>query len=202
MNEARKTAARPFTVKPLVPGLLPDYLNFFEHVAFTDNHDWEGCYCVYHLFKGTADEWEGRTSEDNRADAVRLIQEGKLRGYLAYDDEEVVGWCNVNGKPAYGIHLTRAPHNSEDERTACIVCFTVAPAFRRQGVASQLLETVIDDLRRSEVYDCLEAYPVMGREGDAANYYGPLAMYLKAGFEVVSEAESHAVVRKMLRPSL
>jgi hypothetical protein len=34
-------------IKKLSPALLQDYLSFFDQVAFTDNEEWAGSYCVW-----------------------------------------------------------------------------------------------------------------------------------------------------------
>jgi hypothetical protein len=44
----------------------------------------------------------------------------------------------------------------------------------------------------------VEAYPSRDDDSAQGNYRGPLSMYLRAGFEVVREAERHAFVRKTL----
>jgi hypothetical protein len=46
----------------------------------------------------------------------------------------------------------------------------------------------------------VEAYPRKDTSGEAANYHGPLAMYLAAGFEPVKEEEGVVTVRKKLPP--
>jgi hypothetical protein len=43
-----------------------------------------------------------------------------------------------------------------------------------------------------------EAYPRKQASGDAANYHGPLALFLEAGFAPFSESETVVVVRKNL----
>ena len=40
-------------------------------------------------------------AEYNREQAIDFIKSGRMQGYLAYVDNEVVGWCNANDKKAY-----------------------------------------------------------------------------------------------------
>lgn len=185
-------------IRPLEPGLLGEYLHFFDSVAFSDNHDWEGCYCVYYQHRCTLEEWNNRTREENRAEAISLIEQRILHGYLAFCGSDVVGWCNVNSKNEYGPHLSESLRRPDDNRTAAIVCFLIAPAFRRQGIASQLLERVLADLGQNDMYDFIEAYPRKGASTDAAHYHGPTEMYLKCGFRVEGETEDSIVLRKAL----
>ena len=37
-------------IRALTYDLLDDYLDFFDNIAFSDNKEWSGCYCVhFHL---------------------------------------------------------------------------------------------------------------------------------------------------------
>ena len=47
-------------------------------------------------------------------------------------------------------------------------------------------------------FEIAEAYPRQEAQNEAANYHGPLAMYLAAGFEPVREADGIVIVRKTL----
>ena len=35
-------------IKSLSPELINDYINYFDNIAFTDNKEWAGCYCLYY----------------------------------------------------------------------------------------------------------------------------------------------------------
>lgn len=68
-----------------------------------------------------------------------------------------------------------------------IVCFVVAPDQRRQRIATALLARAIDHLRDRGCRE-VQAAPLTATADDAtspaANYHGPLEMYLRAGFSV------------------
>ncbi len=68
-------------VKRLTPDLLDDWLAYFDHDAFADNADWDGCCCCF--FHMDEDAWAATTPERNRAPAAELITRGELNGYLA-----------------------------------------------------------------------------------------------------------------------
>src|SRR5262245_49039429 len=89
-------------IRPLAPDCLADYLDFFDHRAFTDNPQWAGCYCYfpYHDPKSSP-EWQKRSAADNRQAACACIQSGHSQGYLAYDGDRVVGWCNAAPRLRY-----------------------------------------------------------------------------------------------------
>jgi GNAT superfamily N-acetyltransferase len=76
----------------------------------------------------------------------------------------------------------------------------IAPAFRGQGVASALLRAACEGLRE-QGFEWAEAYPRAAVESAADNHHGPLSMFTRAGFDLVSrEADDNLKVRKRLRP--
>ncbi len=196
----------------LSPESIPDYLNFFENVAHTDNPEWDRCYCLN--FCSASNTREAKTifsdPDVRREYAADYIRKGILRGYLAYMDGQVAGWCNANDKNSclecfgnYFIYGDTAPQKDE-RKVKSVYCFTVAPKMRRRHIATALLERVISDAA-AQGYDCVEAYP---EKGDADQYYnfpGYKELYKKMGFLQVGEAESRLIFRKDLRkdqPSL
>jgi hypothetical protein len=88
------------TIKKLAPELLDDYLFLFEHEVSHDNPDqnWDRCYCVCFAGDDQSAMPDPRLPKQRRELAIEYIKNGKLKGYLAYDDERVVGWCNANNK--------------------------------------------------------------------------------------------------------
>jgi ribosomal protein S18 acetylase RimI-like enzyme len=85
------------------------------------------------------------------------------------------------------------------DRIGAIVCFVVAKPHRGLGVAHHLLEAACEGFRQ-QGFEIVEAYPRKEAQGEAANYHGPLSMYLAAGFVPVRDAEGVVVVRKTLLP--
>ena len=84
---------------------------------------------------------------------------------------------------------------------AAIVCFVVAPARRRQGVARALLAFGLANFA-ARGFALVDAFPWNTAPGDtkAADYYhGSLAMFTQAGFAPIATHEDVTVVRKLLR---
>lgn len=186
------------TINPISKELTDDFLYFFDKVAFTDNKEWAGCYCYFYHFDRSDEKWERQTGESNRQCAVKLIQEGKMKGYLAYLDGKPIGWCNVNDKINYSRLMSNMELWDETEEKVCsIVCFIISPEYRRKGVASQILGTICDDYSKRG-YQYIEAYPRKGELTSAQHYHGPLSMYIKAGFLLYKEFSQYDIVRKKL----
>lgn len=190
-----------FSVRRLDPSLLDDWLDFFDREAFADNPDWSGCYCQWFHADHEGEDWESRTADDNRRASIRMIGAGQLRGYLAYLDGRPVGWCQAAPRLLIPNIANDADLAAKDEdEVGSIVCFVVASAFRRQGVAALLLEAACAGFRE-EGLRIAEAYPSLTASGDAPNYHGPLALYLRAGFKPHRRLDTVMIVRRELAES-
>ena len=187
------------TIKALTPELIEDFLYFFDNVAFTDNPDWDKCYCHFYHFNGTGKKFQKTTAEENREASKQLILEKKMHGFLAYsDDEKPIGWCNANVKENFSKSmLGKKIIKASGGKIASIVCFIIAPGHRRQGIARQLLRTACSDYS-SKNFDILEAYPRKGELTDVMHYHGPLSLYESEGFTIHEEFKDYYIVRKSL----
>jgi len=181
---------------------MADWLDFFDNVAFEDNKEWSGCYCMCHLWDEELNRrkaW-GCSVEDaefNRNCAIDFIKSERMQGYLAYSDGKVVGWCNANDKNSYGdvvINFKEAQQD-ENEKIKAIVCFCIAPKMRGTGIASMLLEEVCNDAQK-EGFECIEAYPFEERANH--DFHGSEKMYEKFGFKQCGNLSGCAIYRKQL----
>lgn len=183
-------------IHPLAPGRRDDYLQFFDRRAFTDNPRWAGCYCYFPYHDPNVTDWHQRSADENRQAIDGCIGAGQAQGYLAYVDGEVVGWCNAAPRTRYPM-LQEYPEPNED-RIGAIFCFIVAPSHRGQGLARALLDAACAGLK-AQGMTYAQAKPVWQAAGAAANHFGPLSMYLAAGFTVLREdAEGNVFVQKRL----
>ena len=182
-------------VRELIPGLLDDYLSFFDGDAFADHPEWAFCYCRLHHFPHEQRKWRDTTAIENREAVIRLINDGTLRGFLAYCDDRPVGWCNAGPRS----RMTTVPEYDEPEadQIGSIMCFVVTKEHRRLGVARQLLEAACRGFA-AQGLKFAEGYPLKDVEGESANHCGPLDLYLSAGFERYWEDEDVIVVRRSL----
>jgi GNAT superfamily N-acetyltransferase len=185
----------PIEVKPLSAATLPEYLAFFDAKAFPDNPRWAGCYCFFPYHDPKTMNWPQRGAAENRIAISASVTLGHAQGHLAYADGEVVGWCNAAPRQHFPMLDEPEP---DAEHIGCIMCFIVAPAQRGKGVATALLGAACDGLK-SQGLRRVQAKPVKDAKSPAANHFGPLAMYLAAGFTVVREDdEGNVFVEKRL----
>ena len=160
--------------------------------AFETNPNWAGCCCQFYL--DTASDIEGveLTAERNRQKACDRIASGAMRGYLAFDGEEVIGWVAANK----ANNFAQLPPTSEE--TARILCFIVEPNHQGKGVATALLNFAIEDLA-TQGFKTVEAAPQLDQGFGASGYRGKLSMFMKAGFEPLEALdEHHVLVRRQL----
>ncbi|NVM44415.1 MAG: GNAT family N-acetyltransferase [Candidatus Lokiarchaeota archaeon] len=185
-------------IKELTPDLLEDFLNFFDNIAFSDNPEWGGCYCHFYHFAGNMEQWGKCTKEHNRNATVNLIKDKVMTGFLAFMNNEPVGWCNVNSKEVYKKTPTDIePEDNLKGNIASVVCFLIAPAYRKKGVARKLLNHAIEILKEKDIA-WIEAYPRKGDLSDAHSYHGPVSLFSSEGFTIIREDEYFFLMRKSL----
>lgn len=190
------TLEGPPAICPLTAARADDYARFFDHDAFMDNPYWADCYCLFPAFAGSDEQWEGRSSEENRAERIAQIRADAAHGLLAYADEKPVAWCHAaprEAMPKFAADLAAGP----GERVGVIACFVVAAPYRKQGLAARLLDAACDYLRDLGM-TVAEGYPLADAGSDAHAFKGPLSMYLEAGFERAGEDGEAVIVRKRL----
>jgi len=178
-------------IKELSPSLMADWFDFFENRAFTDHDEWRGCYCTA-CFYPKPEEYS--SSSKRRKDYAKwLIETGRMRGYLAYENGKIIGWVNVNNKEKFP--RLKEIYN-KNENVLSIVCFLVEKEHRGKGIAQKLLSKIIMDAK-DKGYSIIEAYPKKKAKSEYGSWNGPFEMYIKNGFEEL-EIEKNKVVRRYL----
>lgn len=192
-------------IRRLTPDLANDYVHFFDVTPHDVNIDERKCYCVTwrsdDSYNNNGNHWFP-TREERRARAIEFVRNGSLQGYLAYCDEEIVGWCNANANCQLCVNYLRSYWPIEeyhaDIRVKSVFCFVIAPAMQRMGIATKLLEQVVKDAAE-DGFDFVEAYVNKNFVHTDHDFRGPLAMYEKCGFTKYAEREGKVVVRKALK---
>lgn len=184
-----------FEVRPLSPELKGDYLSFFDSVKFEEHPHWAHCYCYSFHFTGKSEEW---FKERNRSCVSAMIDEGSMKGYLVYNEDKPVGWCNVNNRQNYQLLTNTYELVDPDHDKICsIVCFLVHPEYRRLGILQQVLDRIIEDYSALG-YAFIEAYPRPGDQSEEKLYRGPMSFLVRNGFESIKEFEEYVLLRKRL----
>lgn len=193
-------------IRELTPDLLDDYLYFFENVAHEDNEEEDRCYCVCWCSDDHRAGKDFSSPEKRRNYAIQYIHDGIIKGYLAYCDGRVVGWCNANKKSdclnciswlRFMTSVNTADSNL-DSKVKSVFCFTIAPDMRRKGIAARLLERVCRDAA-DDGFDYIEAYPNKEFINVFRDFMGSVDMFAKCGFMIHEETEHKVVMRKKLK---
>lgn len=172
-------------IRRLTVETLDDFLDYFDHRAFLNDPDWQGCYCQFYLNSGNDD------GSQNRDLACQRVATGKMDGYLAYQAGKVVAWCAA----ANSLLFPNLP--GADDQLARILCFNVDPEFRGQALAGRMLDLIVEDLKARE-FAAIEAAP-SNKDYGAKSYRGSLEMFQKRGFVVLTElGDGHVLVRRDL----
>lgn len=182
-------------IKPLTKNLKEAYLYLFDNMPHKENPEWAKCYCNDYHFLGDVEKC---TRALSREMIIKRIEQNELAGYLVFDDNEPVGWCNANNRARFQ-RLLRDFNliDNPNDKVCSIVCFLIHPNYRRKGITQKILERVISDYAKKE-YDYIETYPRKG-DASAANFNGHMALYKRNGFTLHKEHDSYYVMRKILR---
>lgn len=209
-----------YVIKGLTPDLMEDYFDFFDHRAFSDGSPFYPCYCnAFNMSqKQIQDELYAQAAEYGggqegwkkalRESAARMVANGKIQGYLVYDDAAAIGWCNANDRLSYyrvgEFDLSNVPQDETCDycrkkgEIKSVVCFEIAPEYRGKGIAALLLQRVCQDAE-SEGYTYVEAYPMTGESAQGLAFTGPKRLYEKAGFQILEQKGNMLVMRKKLK---
>ena len=182
-----------YTVQPLSPALAETFVQFFDALDFCHAPNWATCYCRYYQADCSEKEWGARPGEHNRAEALNEIRGGSMKGYLAFDGGQCIGWCNANDICAYSRLSDDIAPYVQGEKTGCTICYVSHPDYRNQGVARSLLKAAVEGFR-ADGYDAVLALPVDGQI-NARRYRGTMHMYEELGFQEVARIEDTTVMR-------
>ena len=186
------------TIRPLGPDDAERYVQYLNHLDFHHAPDWSGCYCRYYHTTCTNEAWAKRSADENKAEALAAIQDGSMKGFLAFDGDQVIGWLNANQVEAYPRLRPFIEPYLNNEKAGCVVCFVIHPEYRKQGVASALLKAAVDQFKK-DGYDFVVAAPFENKEEPEKAYRGSISMYLKTGFTVIDSRDNMAIVKKELK---
>lgn len=194
LHEIGKVVAMPVSM-----GNIDDWLGFFDYRAFAGNPSWASCYCL-EPHDPAPPEMPERPWRETREMMVERLRTGGSFGYLAYADETAVGWVNASTRSDYAAPFRQIePEGPDPSSVIGVTCFVVSPGHRRHGIASTLLDRVIDDAPARGA-SWIEGYPVNdATTADAQHYFrGPRSMYESRGFVPVETRERDTVMRLAL----
>ncbi len=178
------------TVERLAPERWDDFLSLHSEA---NGAGW--CRCVA-WWVPTWEDWGDRSQAENTALRSELCKRGENDGLLAYSGNEPVGWCQLG--PRDRLRKLVAQFGREpDDLVWAVTCFLVAPAWRRRGVATTLLDAAVSTARDAGA-ELLEGYPRVGTDELGEMWTGSSGLFEQAGFVVVGRGERRSVVSRAL----
>ncbi len=192
-----------FSIKPLTHELILDYLDFFDNRAFTDENPNGPCYCTSpnqdeNTIKQMVSEFKTNgVKETVRKYAVEMLNADKIQGYLAFDGNTSIGWCNAADIKSYEGFVPRFALEKTCCKTISIVCFEIAPEYRGMGIASAFINRICIDAK-IKGYEAIEGYAKINSKRDDYDYHGSIRLYEKAGFSEIACQDGQIIMRKIL----
>ena len=191
---------KTIVIKPLTSELTADYLDFFDNRAFTDDNPNGPCYCTSpnqdeeNISRMVSEFKTNGVKETLRKYAVEMLNRNQIHGYLAYDGDLSVGWCNAADIESYAGFVPDFARKNTCGKTISIVCFEIAPEYRGKGIALAFIDRVCSDAK-TKGYAAVEGYAKLSDERNDFDYQGPVRLYQKAGFVEAARENGQVVMR-------
>lgn len=125
-------------------------------------------------------------------------------GLVAFLDEEPVGWCAVEPRPAYDamrragrVAWTGRDEDRDDPHVWAMTCFFTRPGFRKRGISRELAAAAVEHARARGAR-AVEGYP-LSRPGAVADelHVGLESTFASVGFAPVSRPSARRVVMRL-----
>jgi GNAT superfamily N-acetyltransferase len=156
-----------------------------------------GCWCQ--APRGRVPSGRGAAPGIRPAALREQLDEDPPAGMLAYVDGEVAGWIGFAPRDRMPrLERSRTIPKLDDLAVWSIVCFRIRVGYRRRGVATALLDGLVE-YARAHAAPGLEAYPIdaAGQRLDVSfSFVGFVSMFERAGFEQVAETSAHSAGRE------
>jgi GNAT superfamily N-acetyltransferase len=160
------------------------------------NHPFSCKYCVYWEYPEECTDPATEQKEEMFVKKLGWLQRVTKAfgacGKLVYGDGEPIGYAQYapsNYLPGSAGYASGPP--SDD--AVLISCLFIPKAkFRRLGIGSQLLRSVIDELKKEKKEKAIETF---ARKGNPGNPSGPMEFYLANGFQIHRDDKEFPLMR-------
>ena len=188
-----------FTFREAVPELWPDL-----EALFGANGACGGCWCQSWRIPKGGKLWDETKGDKAHRMMRKLFTGGQISGLLAYDGARPVAWCSFGPRAVFPrTERIKAYQRDDIEGIWSVNCFFIDRRYRGQGLARLMLAAALKFMKKRKV-KMVEGYPVtLTKDGNqlpaAFAYTGPLAVFEKAGFEIVQQlSAARPLVRRWL----
>lgn len=156
-----------------------------------------GCWCMYWRLRSK--DFEQQKGPGNKNALKILIEEKQQIGILAYDSDNLVGWCAIAPRSEYiRLENSRILKRIDDKPVWSIVCFYIDKEYRGKGISVELIKAATTHAINLGAA-IIEGYPQVPKKDKIPPvfaYTGLASAFSKAGFEEVARrSETRPIMR-------
>jgi GNAT superfamily N-acetyltransferase len=169
-------------IKEMCPGLWADLEQLFGEKGACG-----GCWCMWWRIE-PGKKWQDIKGQEAKKRFRTLIDNGVVRGLIAYDQGEPIGWCTFGKRKDFPrLNRARTLQCEDADKVACVPCFYVKNRYRKRGVSVELLRAAVQALVE-DGETIVEGYPVKPTKPGNKNipgafaFTGTIPLFEKQGF--------------------
>jgi GNAT superfamily N-acetyltransferase len=190
-------------MKILIKEMRPHLWDDLERL-FGEKGACGGCWCMWwRIEKG--EKWENIKGAEAKKRFRTMIQNGTVRGLMAYDGTQPIGWCTFGKRTDFPkLNRARTLQCEDGDQVSCVPCFYVRSNYRKKGISAELLKAAVQTLAK-EGETAVEGYPVKPSKPGNKNipavfaFTGTIPIFEKQGFVLAgSRSTSKLRYRKIL----
>ena len=187
-------------IKEMTPGLWEDLEQLFGEKGACG-----GCWCMWWRIE-PGEKWQDVKGEEAKKRFRAMIDNRVVRGLIAYDQGEPIGWCTFGKRTDFPrLNRARTLQCEDADKVACVPCFYVKNRYRKRGVSVELLRAAVRALAE-DGERVVEGYPVKPTKPGNKNipgafiFTGTIPLFEKQGFVLAgTPLTSKLRYRKVLR---
>ena len=116
-----------------------------------------GCWCM--SWRLTPSQFEIQKGNGNKKAFKKLVNKNETLGIIAYYNDIPIGWCAFSPREKFiRLNSSKVLARIDEQPVWSITCFFIHKDFRRKGISSKLLKSVIKFCKNKKI-KILEAYP-------------------------------------------
>jgi GNAT superfamily N-acetyltransferase len=134
------------------------------------------------------EKWQNLKGPPAKKRLHAMIENGAVRGLIAYDGDQPVGWCTFGKRTDFPrLNRARTLQCEDANAISCVPCFYVKNRYRKKGISTELLKAAVKVLAK-EGETIVEGYPVKPTKPGNKNipgafiFTGTIPLFEKQGF--------------------